>query len=172
MKIILLGYMASGKSTIGRLISKEIKIPFIDLDAFIEEQEGKNIATIFKEEGEIYFRLKEHEYLKELLSKEDDFILSLGGGTPCYAKNMELILADKNSTSVYLKTNIKTLVDRLKKSKTKRPLVANLNDNDLTEFVAKHLFERSFFYEKATVKINTSNKPIKEIITELSKLLF
>lgn len=171
MKIILLGYMASGKSTIGKLLSENNNIPFIDLDKFIEEQENKNISAIFKEDGEVYFRLKEHQYLKELLQKNTDFILSLGGGTPCYAGNMELILADKNSTSVYLKANIRTLLNRLEKSKLKRPLIADLKSDELAEFIAKHLFERSFFYEKSDLKIKIDNKSVNEILTELNNLL-
>lgn len=171
MKIILLGYMASGKSTIGKLLSENNNIPFIDLDKFIEEQENKSISAIFKQDGEVYFRLKEHQYLKELLQKNTDFILSLGGGTPCYAGNMELILADKNSTSVYLKANIRTLLNRLEKSKSKRPLIADLKSDELAEFIAKHLFERSFFYEKSDLKVKIDNKSVNEILTELNNLL-
>lgn len=171
MKIILLGYMASGKSTIGKFLATKMYLPFIDLDAYIETKEKKTISEIFKDEGEIYFRLKEHQYLKKLLAKEDHFILSLGGGTPCYARNMEFISQDNNSKSVYLKASIKTIVNRLQRSKNKRPLIANLNNEKLYEFVAKHLFERSYFYNKATIKMNVDNKSIEEITNELLFLL-
>lgn len=171
MKIILLGYMASGKSTIGKFLSARMFVPFIDLDNYIEEQEGKSISDIFKQEGEIYFRLKEHQYLKELLAKEKDFILSLGGGTPCYANNMEVILENKQATSIYLKASIKTLVERLQQNRSKRPVIANCNDEQLTEFIAKHLFERQFFYNKANKKLIIDNKTIEEVATELQIIL-
>lgn len=171
MKIILLGYMASGKSTVGKVLSAKSNTSFIDLDEYIEKKEQKSISKIFEENGEIYFRLKEHEYLKELLNKKEDFILSLGGGTPCYANNMNVILDDKNSVSIYLQASIKTIVNRLKNDKEKRPLVTSLNDEQLSEFVAKHLFERNLFYNKATFKIKIDDKTIEKIVEEIRTLL-
>lgn len=163
--------MASGKSVIGKCLSDAMQMPFVDLDTFIEEKEQKTISTIFKEDGEVYFRLKEHQYLKELITKKESFILSLGGGTPCYAGNMDVINADNNAISIYLKATLKTLVNRLQKQKETRPLVANLSGNHLTEFVAKHLFERSFFYEQAKQKIKTDNKSLANITKEIVLLL-
>lgn len=171
MKIILLGYMASGKSTIGRLLANEKKMPFIDLDSYIEEKEGVNISDIFKNKGEIYFRTQENIYLKELLMNPDDCILSLGGGTPCYAGNMDIINEGVGVSSFYLRANINTIVGRLLNEKAQRPLVAELSDDKLKEFIAKHLFERSYFYEQATCKINIDNKDVKEITQEISKTL-
>lgn len=171
MKIVLLGYMASGKSTIGRVLAEKMQIPFIDLDEYIEEKEGKTVSEIFENNGEIYFRKQEHVYLKELLEKQNKFILSLGGGTPCYAGNMDVLLSVNDVKSVYLKTNITTIVDRLTNEKSKRPLVARLNKDELSEFVAKHLFERSYFYNKATYKLIVDNKSIHETVEELEKLL-
>lgn len=171
MKIILLGYMASGKSTIGRFLAEKKHIPFIDLDEYIEKREGKTVSEIFELKGEIYFRKQEHVFLKELLEKKEDFILSLGGGTPCYAGNMDVLLNFKNVKSVYLKTSINTIVDRLTNEKSQRPLVARLNKEELAEFVAKHLFERSYFYNQATYKLVVDNKSVYEIIGELQELL-
>ncbi len=163
MKIVLIGYMGSGKSTIGQNLALKKQLPFVDLDSYIEIKEKKTIERIFEEKGEIYFRRKENQYLKELLNEKDDFVLSLGGGTPCYANNMKLILTDKNVKSVYLQANISTLTKRLLKNKENRPLIANLSEENLTEFIAKHLFERRFFYEKASVKIVVDEKSINEI---------
>jgi shikimate kinase len=170
MKIILLGYMASGKSTIGKEISKKLDMNFIDLDAYISKQEKKSIPEIFKIKGEIYFRRIESIYLKELLNNEGDFVLSLGGGTPCYSNNMELIQYSK-ATSIYIKASIPTLTARLLEEKDTRPLVADLENEQLTEFVAKHLFERKFFYEEASVILNTENKSIQEIVLEINSVL-
>ena len=171
MKIVLLGYMASGKSTIGREISKKLDMKFIDLDDYISKREKRSISEIFKVEGEIYFRRIESSYLSEILNSKDSFILSLGGGTPCYSNNMELIL-NSEASSIYIKADIKTLASRLTAEKNKRPLVAYLKDDKLIEFVAKHLFERRFFYEQASITVHTEDKSIEEIITEIRILLY
>jgi|TARA_B110001454_G_scaffold179826_1_gene173193 shikimate kinase len=171
MKIVLLGYMASGKSTIGREISKKLDMKFIDLDDYISKREKRSISEIFKVEGEIYFRKIESSYLGEILNSKESFILSLGGGTPCYSNNMEVIL-NSEASSIYVKVDIKTLASRLTTEKNKRPLVADLEDNKLIEFVAKHLFERRFFYEQASITVNTEDKSIEEIITEIRILLY
>jgi shikimate kinase len=171
MKIILLGYMASGKSTIGRILAEKMQIPFIDLDDYIEKKEEKTISEIFETKGEIYFRKQEHIYLKELLEKQEDFILSLGGGTPCYAGNMDVLLSFNDAKSVYLKTSINTIVDRLTNEKSKRPLVTRLNKEELAEFVAKHLFERSYYYNQSSYKVDVDNKNRDEIVEDLLSLL-
>jgi len=171
MKIVLLGYMASGKSTIGREFSKKLDMKFIDLDDYISKREKRSISEIFKVEGEIYFRKIESSYLGEILNSKDSFILSLGGGTPCYSNNMELIL-NSEASSIYIKADIKTLASRLTAEKNKRPLVAYLKDDKLIEFVAKHLFERRFFYEQASITVHTEDKSIEEIITEIRILLY
>ena len=170
MKIILLGYMASGKSTIGNYLSTDLSLPFIDLDTYIEKKENKSISKIFEEFGEIYFRKKENKYLKELLNSDINFVLSLGGGTPCYANNIDLII-DSNAASIYLNTSLKIIIERLKKAKEKRPLVASIADENLPEFIAKHLFERRPYYLKANYKILTDNKKIEEVISEIKSLL-
>jgi shikimate kinase len=163
--------MASGKSTIGREISKKLDMKFIDLDDYISKREKSSISEIFKVKGEIYFRRIESFYLSEILNSKDRFILSLGGGTPCYSNNMELIL-NSEASSIYIKAGIKTLVSRLTAEKNKRPLVAELEDDKLVEFVAKHLFERRFFYEQASMTVNTEDKSTEEITTEIRILLY
>jgi shikimate kinase len=167
MKIVLIGYMSSGKSTIGKHLADKLFLPFIDLDIYIEKKEKKSVSDIFKNKGEIYFRLIEHKYLKEILISDQKVVLSLGGGTPCYADNMNLINT-ANAISFYLQTSIKVLVDRLTKEKVDRPLIASLEDNKISEFVAKHLFERRVFYEKANFIIKTEGKSKSEIIKELN----
>ena len=170
MKIVLLGYMASGKSSIGKTLSKKLSLRFIDLDDYIIEKENTSIADIFKEKGEIYFRRIESKYLTEILSKDDDLMLSLGGGTPCYGNNMEEINKE-DTISVYLQGSIPTISKRLIKDKSKRPLISFLEDDKITEFVAKHIFERSPFYAQAKMTIKIDDKTKKELTTELEKLL-
>ena len=163
--------MASGKSTIGRLLAKEKEISFIDLDDYIEKKEKMTVTDIFDKKGEIYFRKQEHLYLKELIELKKDIVLSLGGGTPCYAGNMELLINDKSLKTVYLKTSIATIVKRLTNEKDERPLVARLKKDELAEFVAKHLFERSYYYNQATHKLVVDNKDVRETVEDLQFLL-
>lgn len=170
MRIVLLGYMASGKSSIGKKISKSLQTEFIDLDDYIIEKENRSIADVFAKKGEIYFRKIEHQYLKEILEQKTNFILSLGGGTPCYAGNMELI-KKSNTISIYLQGNVPTMVKRLIKKKAKRPIIASLGDDKIPEFVAKHLFERRFFYEQANIIIKIDDKKKSKVAKELHKLL-
>ncbi|GAB1309064.1 shikimate kinase [Urechidicola sp. KH5] len=169
MKIVLIGYMASGKSAIGIELANTMQLPLIDLDSYIEAKEKMTISKIFEDKGEIYFRVKETTYLKQLLEETTNAIISVGGGTPCYGTNMNIII--EKSTPVYLKTGIKTLHDRLIKEKAHRPLVASIKDEDLMEFIGKHLFERTPFYEKSKAKVITDSKSIKEIVAEIQKLL-
>ncbi|WCC45786.1 shikimate kinase [Tenacibaculum finnmarkense] len=171
MKTVLIGYMGSGKSTIGRLLAKKKNSSFIDLDHYIEDKEKMTVSEIFETKGEIYFRKQEHFYLKEILALKQDFVVSLGGGTPCYAGNMDILIADKNATTVYLKTSIATIVQRLTNEKNQRPLVARLKEEDLHEFIAKHLFERSYFYHQAKHLLTVDANSVTEIVTELALLV-
>ena len=169
MKVILLGYMGSGKSTLVKYIAKNLEIEAIDLDDYIVEKERDSIKNIFNNKGEIYFRKQENVYLKELIFNNKSFVLSLGGGTPCYANNMALL--DDLPNSFYLKANLKTLYERLRIQKEERPLISDLDDEKLHEFIAKHLFERSPFYDLAKHKIIIDNKTKEAIGTEILQLL-
>ena len=170
-KIVLVGYMGSGKTEIGILLSKNIDLPFYDLDNLINLETSKSINEIFAEEGEIYFRKIEHQILADTIIKNKSFILSLGGGTPCYANN-HLLLNQENVTSIYLKASISTLVDRLKLNRINRPLIKDLSENELSEYIAKHLFERSFYYNQCKNTVVVDDKSMAEIVAEIEKLLF
>lgn len=173
MIVVLIGYMASGKSTVGVELSKKINYDFIDLDDFIEKKENKSINAIFEAKGEIYFRKIEHLYLKEILETKDDIVLSLGGGTPCYANNMSLIKQNGNISSFYLKAKISTIAERLNNEKHTRPLVAHIDDVDeMYEFIGKHLFERAPYYEQSNSKIVIDDLKIEEIIEKIILQLF
>lgn len=170
MKIILLGYMASGKSSIGKKLAKNLSLNFLDLDDYISDEENMSIPEIFKIKGEIYFRKIENKYLMQILEKNEDFLLALGGGTPCYANNMELI-NKSDANSIYLQGNTNTMIDRAIRKKHKRPIIASLPDDKIPEFVAKHLFERRPFYEQAKMTIKIDHKTKKEVAEELTNLL-
>ena len=157
--------MGSGKT----LVSKELSIlnnfKIFDLDTEISKQNNRSITEIFKEKGEIFFRKTEKEVLEKILSTEKNIILSLGGGTPCYYNNIDSI--NEKTISVFLKTNVKTLAQRLSLEKDKRPLIQNISNEDLPEFIAKHLFERNPFYNQAKITINTDNLSAREIAEEI-----
>ncbi|RKS90328.1 shikimate kinase [Flavobacterium limicola] len=169
-KIILLGYMGCGKSTIANKLSKNIGIPFVDLDIKIEEKVNLSINAIFEKHGEIFFRKLEHEVFIELLNSPERLIIGLGGGTPCYANNHELLKAD-NVVSIYLKASIETLFSRLSANKSKRPLIANKSDEEMKEFIAMHLFERSFYYNQAQYKVSVDDKTIDQVVLDIVSLL-
>ncbi len=167
MKIVLVGYMGSGKSSIGKLLAQSLDYTFIDLDEEIEKSEGSSVTEIFKTRGELYFRKVEHQILKKILASSSNYILALGGGTPCYFENINL--CNKYATTFYLQVSVKTLYERLVAKKNKRPLIAHLKDTSLKEFIAKHLFERSHFYLKALHKIITDDKTTTAIVLEIKK---
>lgn len=165
MIIILMGYMGSGKSTVGRKLAQVLGYNHIDLDDYIENKEQNPIPVIFKNKGEIYFRKKERFYLNEVLNGTSDIVLSLGGGTPCYGDNLKLILKVEKALSFYLKLSVKGLVKRLAKEKESRPVISHLNNEDmLTEFIGKHLFERNFYYTQSDYTIDTDNLDIEETV--------
>lgn len=171
MKIVLLGYMSSGKSSVGKQLAKHLQIQFVDLDHYIETKLKMNISEIFQQKGEIFFRKIENECLKEVLdsSEHENLVLALGGGTPCYYNNMELINQQENTTSFYLKQNIQTLLERLWEEKESRPLIAHYQDlSGLEEFIRKHLFERQFFYLQAKHILDVSNINITQIIETIN----
>jgi shikimate kinase len=170
-KIILVGYMGSGKTEIGKLVSKNTAIPFCDLDDLIENQLSKSVNQIFSERGEVFFRKKEHEIFNAKMNTNESFILSLGGGTPCYANNHLLLQAD-NVDSIYLKASIGTLAERLKANRVNRPLLKDLSDSALTEYIAKHLFDRSFYYNQCKHIITVDGKSELEISEEIERILF
>lgn len=161
-KIILLGYMGAGKSTIGQYLAQKLNISHFDLDTSIEQEVKLSVSEIFAQKGEVFFRKKEHEILHRIINNNDTFVLSMGGGTPCYANNHQ-ILQQEDIVSVYLKAAIQTLAERLEKEKSYRPLLNNDSDDTLETFIAKHLFDRSYFYHQAKYIIPIDGKSVQEI---------
>lgn len=165
MRIFILGFMGSGKSTIGKKLAYRLNLPFYDLDRLIEQKYNANLNEIFNTLGEDKFRLIEKNLLEEYLLK-DNYVLSTGGGTPCFFNNMELI--NKSGISVYLDTSIPIIVNRLINAKRKRPMIGGMNKEQLEIFIKNKLTERTKFYKQAKITIPADNFKI-QILIELLK---
>ncbi len=168
MIVVLMGYMGSGKSTIGKELATVLNYSFLDLDDYLVEKEKASISEIFKTNGEIYFRKKETAYLKELISSSENLVLALGGGTPCYGKNIDVLTSHLNVALFYLKLSIPLLAERLFKEREKRPLISHLiSEDQLLEFIGKHIFERVHYYNQAQYTISTDNKSQQAVLEDI-----
>jgi len=161
--LILIGMMASGKSTIGRLLAKKLNLKFFDTDFIIEKKTKMKIVEIFQKKGEPYFRNLEKKITLNLLNK-NNCVISLGGGA--FINETVRKVAQKNNATIWLNWNLKTLIDRIKKN-NKRPVASNLNNNELKDL----LINRSKIYSKANYKIDCENMQKTEIINKIIQLL-
>lgn len=150
MRIYLIGYMGSGKSTLGRRLSKHLDLQFVDMDHYIEERNCKTVPQIFAEEGEAEFRKKERKALEEL-AEFTHIVIATGGGAPCFFDNIDLM--NKSGKTVYLNINPKILADRLLTSKTERPLIKGKSRDELVTFIDETLRKRNEFYLQAQYQI-------------------
>ena len=157
--------MGSGKTYWGRLLSEKLNLPFFDLDEEIVNAESKSINEIFAREGEEYFRLKEKEVLHSIAENNITFIMSCGGGAPCYFNNIEYM--HKVGTTVWLNTSIDTLYSRLLKEKEQRPLLKNLSDDNLRIFIKKKFADRKIYYEQADMKVEDENITLERFIEKV-----
>jgi shikimate kinase len=166
MKIFLIGFMGSGKTYWGRLLSEKLKLPFFDLDSVISTTEQKTIATIFAESGEEFFRYKEKEVMEEIVNDHDQFILSCGGGTPCFFNNIEFM--KKHGTVIWLNTSVNILKSRLLSERASRPLIKTIGDVELKNYIIRKLGERRMYYEQADRIINEENASLNSIVQSLN----
>ena len=160
--LILIGYMAAGKSSIGQLLAKKLDLKFFDTDFIIERKKKMKIFEIFKKKGEPYFRNLEKKIILNLINKNNS-VISLGGGA--FNEQVRKV-AQKNNITIWLNWSSKTLIDRIKKS-NKRPVASNLSNNQLKDL----LINRSKIYSKANYKIDCENMEKKEIIEKIIQLL-
>jgi shikimate kinase len=162
MKIFLIGFMGSGKTHWGRLLSAKLKLPMRDLDSVIAEKEKRSVSDIFAEKGEEYFRYLEKETLEEVVVEQENFILSCGGGTPCFFNNIELM--KKNGKVVWLNTSIEVLRDRLARDQMSRPLIREISADDLKRYIIRKVSERRMYYQQADLVVNEENISLEELI--------
>ena len=152
-RIILIGYMGAGKTTIGKALSKELGITFYDLDWYIESRMRKTVSEIFAERGEEGFRQIEYNMLHEVAEFED-VIISCGGGTPCFFDNMDYL--NQQGQVVYLKAEPEVLYKHLQMAKVERPLLKGKSKEELLTFIKEQLEKREPFYTKAHYTLDVS----------------
>ncbi len=145
-RIIIIGYMGAGKTTVGHALSKQLGIPFYDLDWYIETRMRKTVAQIFAEKGEDGFRKIEYNMLHEVAEFEN-VIISCGGGTPCFFDNMDYL--NGQGETIYLKATPDVLYKHLKMGKTVRPLLLNKTPEETQDYIRQQLTLREPFYTKA-----------------------
>jgi len=151
-KIFLIGFMGSGKTTLAPKLANKLGYPNFDLDTIIEAEKGESISSLFASQGEKKFREFEIEALKRFITENENFVLATGGGTPCFGDSINLM--NSSGITIYLELSAKTLAQRIIPAKNNRPLLANLSDDELVEFIEKKLAERSSHYKKSLIKID------------------
>jgi len=163
MRIFLLGYMASGKSILGAALADALDCAFVDLDGLLEGKLRMPVGAYIEEKGELSFRKAEHEALVSWLEEgPKDAVVALGGGTPVFYDHMALL--NEAGRTVFLDVSIGELAQRLKGS-TDRPLIKS--QEDLVEFVAKHLFERRPYYSQAQMRVKGDDLEVKDLTAAL-----
>ncbi|MCS5663057.1 MAG: shikimate kinase [Flavobacteriales bacterium] len=169
MKVIIVGYMASGKSVVAKRLAQLLNLRFVDTDKWIEARSCKTIPEIFSEDGEDVFRAKEKECL-EFLMDQDDMVISTGGGMPCFNDCVDLML--ELGETVYLEASVQTLISRLWDGKSGRPIVNNFQTKeDLQSFISKHLSEREGYYKKCKHVVCVDGKSVGMIAKEITSIL-
>jgi len=171
-RIILVGYMGSGKTTMGKALSKETGMMFYDLDWYIENRMHTTVPQLFAERGEKAFRQIEYNMLHEV-GEFEDVIISCGGGTPCFFDNIDYL--NRQGDVVYLKADPETLYKHLLMAKVERPLLKGKSPEELIAYITEHLKERAPYYEKARYTLDVSvlddYDKIKDSVASLRHLL-
>jgi shikimate kinase len=166
--IYIIGFMGSGKTTAGKKLASLLGWSFIDLDKRIEEYAGKTIPEIFSQSGEDYFRIIETQLLRNLKMCTKT-VISTGGGTPCYIDNMDYMI--ETGLTIYLKLTPAELKGRLSHSKGKRPLIKDLDQNELTSFIKEKLAVREKWYERSDITMDGIDLDINLLLSHVKSSL-
>jgi shikimate kinase len=165
MKIFLLGFMGSGKTYWGKLLSQKLSIPFFDLDEQVVNSAAASINEIFEKHGEEHFRLLEKDALHIITESRDSMVMACGGGTPCYFNNIEYM--NRSGTTVWLDTPVTVLFERLLKERHHRPLLKDLTDEQIKSFIIKKFSDRKIYYEQASIIINEDPVQLDTLIEKI-----
>jgi len=164
-RIFLIGFMGSGKSTLGAQLARRIDYQFVDMDLLIEETAEMSVPEIFDEHGEEVFRKWEHDILLELCQSEK-IVISTGGGAPCHSGNMDLM--NSNGCTIYLKLSPEALLSRLIRSRTERPLIKGKSETELLDFIRSLLEKREKYYMLASSIVDGFNVKTEELVRIVS----
>lgn len=165
-RIFLIGFMGVGKTTIGKKLSDSSGLPFIDVDHEIEKLFDLSINSIFEKFGEAFFRKEETKMLEKIASENSQAIISVGGGLPCYNKNMELM--NRVGLTCYMHRSTDELHQRLKNSTHERPLLRGLDDEQLKQFIEDKLLEREVYYNQAKIKVRSTEQEVEQMMVVLN----
>ena len=160
-RLFLIGFMGSGKSTLGAQLARRLDYHFVDMDQLIEDTAEMSIPEIFEEHGEEVFRKWEHDILRELCQGEK-MVVSTGGGVPCHSGLMDLM--NSNGTTIYLKLSPEALLSRLIRSRTERPLIKGKSEAELLEFIIDLLEKREGFYMRASHVVDGLNMTAESLV--------
>jgi shikimate kinase len=167
MKIFLIGMPGSGKTTTGKLLAEKLKLPFVDLDVEIEKSEGQPINQIFEKKKEKYFREIESTMLKSFCSSPNSFVMSTGGGAPCFHDNMEKM--NDSGKTIFLDVPAKEIANRLVKTNLNdRPLFAKLSSDQLKDKIEFLRSQRISFYKKAKYIFEGNDISVESIISKIT----
>lgn len=161
MRIYLIGFMGSGKSHVGKRLAQLLHWQFVDLDDYLEEQEGRTINNIFATDGADAFRQLEQEYL-HTSTQWNNTVIATGGGAPCFFDNMQWM--NRHGLTIYLQTPAQILAERLQYGTEHRPLLRGKTFWELKDFIEEKLAERTGFYEQAAVIYEV--KEVKQKVAE------
>ncbi|MBR4367809.1 MAG: shikimate kinase [Prevotella sp.] len=173
IRVILIGFMGAGKTTVGKALGKALGVTFYDLDWYIETRMRKTVKQIFDEQGEEGFRKMEHNMLHEVAEFEN-VVISCGGGTPCFYDNMDYL--NQQGDTVYLKASPEVLYKHLKMAKGVRPLLLNKTPEEVQVYIREELNRREQFYSKAkhilNIDVMDSLDKVQHCIEEIKKTVF
>lgn len=158
--------MGCGKTYWGKQLAERLKVPFFDLDEQIEEVAGKTINDIFAQDGEEFFRRREREMLMTLTESHETFVMSTGGGTPCFFNNIDYM--NRKGTTLWLNCSAECLQERLKGEQEKRPLVRELDDEQLKAYITRKVGDRKIFYQQAKAIIYEHELSLENFLAKIS----
>jgi shikimate kinase len=163
--IFLIGFMGVGKSSIGKKLANKLHVPFLDTDELLEQKFELTVAEYFVKYGEKAFRNAE----KELIEQYDfeNTVVATGGGLPCFNENM--VALNQTGTTIFLSRPVKELQQRLVHAKKQRPLIKELNNDELLLFIQEKLTERLPFYEKAQITLDRNSQTVDEILKRMQE---
>lgn len=167
MRIFIIGYMGAGKSTVGKRLANRLELPFVDIDDAFEARYRYTIPRFFDHFGEARFRELEHQCLKDIIRDHEKAVISTGGGTPCFHANLQLM--QDHGTTVYLKMHPVSLATRLKQARRLRPVVRDVKNEGMLDFVAAQLAEREKFYMQADITVKGESFDLPNLLRLLEK---